>query len=358
MRNSKLNLDDADLIQKYDQHDMLKLLVDFGKQCEDAVQLGRQVSGLPETQRVKKILFVGLGGSAIGANLVTSFLTERMKIPAQVTRDYTLPAWVDCETLVFATSYSGNTEETLSGAAQALKRGAVLVTASSGGKLKEFSQTHECAHFTVPSGFPPRAALGYAFFLPLILFMRANWADVSKEEIQETLELLKTLSTRYHPEKKEKENPAKQLARAASGHMVHIYGSSRLDAVSVRWRGQISENAKQLASHHLLPEMNHNEIVGWEHPNEVLKSACVFFLRDHGDHTQVQKRFKITRDIISKYAASVHEMNSQGKSELARVFSLVVLGDFMSFYLAILNQVDPTPVDRITFLKTTLAGIT
>jgi len=349
------NLDSTDAIKKLDSQDMLKLLMGFGTQCEEAVALGRSVPVIEGKERIKKILFVGLGGSAIGANLVASFLGDRMALPATVVRDYELPAWTDESTLVFATSYSGNTEETLASAEEALKRKSLLVTASSGGKLKEFAQAKNCPYVAIPTGYPPRAALGFAFFVPLMVLKNAGWAQIEDSEINETLALIKRLTKLYGPISPEKDNPAKQLAQSAFGHMVHIYSTSRLDAVSIRWRGQVSENAKQLASHHLLPEMNHNEIVGWEHPRNALKATCVFFLRDEADHPQVKKRIEITKNIIQDYAAKVHEVHAQGASALARVFSLVVLGDFMSYYLALLNGVDPTPVERINYLKSTLA---
>jgi glucose/mannose-6-phosphate isomerase len=172
------------------------------------------------------------------------------------------------------------------------------------------------------------------------------------DSIEEAIGLLVELRGKYGLKSAQSENLAKQIAQSLHGKIVAIYGSGAiLDATAFRWRSQIEENAKNLAFHHILPEMNHNELVGWMYPEEALRQIGVLLLRDKGDHPQVQKRFELTREIISGKAGALHEIWSEGDSLLARVMSLIYLGDFVSLYLSFLNHVDPTPVRVIDFIK-------
>lgn len=210
----------------------------------------------------------------------------------------------------------------------------------------------------IPSGFSPRAALGYSVIPLLIAFSKIGFLQAYRpDELKEAQELIRNLAqTQYGVSIHLEQNLAKQLATFCFEKYPIIYaGSDYLDVVALRWRGQIEENAKALASHHILPEMNHNELVGWRFPQKLLKEAVVFFLRDHSDHQRVQLRMDLTRKVIERYAGKVVELFSRGKGLLARMFSLVYLGDWISFYLATLNGVDPTPVEVIQYLKSELA---
>jgi glucose/mannose-6-phosphate isomerase len=177
------------------------------------------------------------------------------------------------------------------------------------------------------------------------------------ESVHETVELLKLLRNRYRLENPETANRAKALASSLHGKIVAIYGSSRItEGTAFRWRSQIAENAKNLAFHHVLPEMNHNELVGWVYPQDVLRSVGVILLRDREDHAQVQRRFDLTRELIESRAGVLHEVWSEGNTRLARLMSLIYLGDFVSLYLSYLNGVDPMPVKAIDYLKRELSS--
>jgi glucose/mannose-6-phosphate isomerase len=298
-----------------------------------------------------------MGGSAIGGDVIRTVTAEHLKVPLFVCRDYRLPGFVDRQTLLFASSYSGNTEETLSAYAQAQAVGASIVCITSGGKLAELARIHHHPVFPLPGGLPPRAALGYSSIILLGAMISLGLVPEMQESVDETVDLLSRLVFTFGPAMPADKNAAKTLALSLHGNIVALYGSNTImDPVAVRWRGQIEENAKGLAFHHLLPEMNHNELVGWEYPPDLLKRIAVVFLRDRFDHIQVQRRFDLTRQIIEEKAAVVHEVWSEGNSILARIFSVICLGDFVSFYLACLNGTDPTPVSVIESLKEKLGS--
>jgi glucose/mannose-6-phosphate isomerase len=209
----------------------------------------------------------------------------------------------------------------------------------------------------MPGGLPPRAALGHSLIALLTALQAMQIMPDMSGSIQETVEVLLALRDRYGSQNPESSNPAKKLASSLYGKVVAIYGSNGImESAAYRWRSQIAENAKNLASHHVLPEMNHNELVGWLYPEEVLRRIGVVFLRDREDHPQIQRRFELTRDLIIEKSGALHEIWSEGNSLLARVLSVIYLGDFVSLYLAYLNNTDPTPVAVIDYLKKNLSA--
>ena len=352
-------LDDIKAIQKIDRNQMLNSISGFADQLKHAEEIGCALSLDTSLGRgIKNIVFSGLGGSAIGADLIRSYLAYDLPIPIFVNRHYQLPQFVNHETLLIASSYSGDTEETLSSLEIGLKRKAKILAISSGGALARLSQTHSFPLIRIPSGFSPRAALGYSVVPLLIALSKIGFqAAYQANELKEAQTLMASLAkSSYGVAVPSGKNLAKSLAASCFKKYPIVYaGTDYLDVVALRWRGQIEENAKALASHHLLPEMNHNELVGWEHPKEWLRNSVVFFLRDQADHKRVQKRMDLTQAILQKKAGKVIELESQGKGLLARMFSLIHLGDWISFYLAILYQTDPSPVQVIQYLKSELA---
>lgn len=348
-------LDHPDKWKSIDPQKMHVLVEKFPEQVEETVQASRNIS-LPSAGAVHSIVVTGLGGSAIGGDLARSIAGRDLKRPYIVNRDYGLPAFVDASTLLFACSYSGNTEETLSAYRQAATAEASIICITSGGTLRALADADGYPVLTLPGGLPPRAALGHSLFMLLGAMQKLGVIPDMAESMDETLGLLAELRNRYGSANPESSNPAKMIASSMSGKVVAIYGSSAaLDTVAFRWRSQIEENAKNLALHHVLPEMNHNELVGWLYPVETLQRIGVVLLRDRGDHPQVQRRFELTREIISERAGALHEVWSEGKSRLARVMSLIYLGDFVGLYLAYLNNTDPTPVEVIDYLKSRLS---
>jgi glucose/mannose-6-phosphate isomerase len=350
------------LIKKYDPSDMRRLLRKFPDQVEEAVGIGKKFRISAEYSRVNKIVVTGLGGSAIGGDLLRAFTSDTLKIPFYVVRHYFLPEFVDRDTLVIASSYSGDTEETVAIHADAMRRGAKIVCMSSGGEISRLAKMHKQPLIVIPKGFPPRTALGYSFFPLLVLLRKLRCIPTPVCEIDETLPLLRRLSKTYD-HAGDKNNLPVSIAKRLKGKLPIIYSAAdRFDVVNVRWRGQIAENAKVLAFGHVYPEMNHNEMVGWSkpfHSGEVIaaemKKMAVVFLRDKEDHPRVRLRMDITKEIIRKSAGDIIELDSQGESLLARMFSLIHLGDWVSYYLAMLNHVDPTPVKVIDFVKNELS---
>ena len=350
-------LDAAELLEQIDPRAMRSLIAAFPDHIEAAAMVVENLflppqAGAPE---ISSIVITGLGGSAISGDLARAIAGNAIKHPLIVNRDYDLPPFVNASTLVIACSYSGNTEETLSAYNQAKAAGAQIVCITSGGLLAKFAAEDSFPAVSLPGGLPPRAALGYALITLLGVLRAKGIVPDMRDDIRETVALLRTLRENYRPGVSAIDNPAKWLATELFDKIVVVYGSSAImEAAAYRWRSQIAENAKNLAFHHALPEMNHNELVGWLCPKSALKNISVVFLRDQEDHPQVQKRFDLTREVIKEKTLVVREIRSEGKSRLARVLSVVYLGDYTSFYMAYLNRLDPTPVDVIDAFKNKL----
>lgn len=352
-------LNDSKKIKELDRSNMLELLLGLDEQCRRAKDIGRTFDSTKvAVDGVRNIVFTGLGGSAIGADLIRSYTAFEIKVPLLVNRNYTLPNFVDGNTLLFASSYSGNTEEALSAYKKAREKKARIVAISSDGALEKLAKEDETPFIKIPGGLPPRCALGYSFIPTLIVLSKMGFIKDKEKEVDETAEVLEGLKKELGLNRPADTNIGKRTALALQHKFPIIYGANDyIDVVVTRWRGQLAENGKHLASSHVFPEMNHNEIVGWDFPVELMRNFVVIFLRDRGDHKRVAKRMDITKEILSEKGISVVEVFSRGGGLLSRMMSLIYVGDMMSFYLAILNGVDPTPVDRVTYLKKELAKV-
>lgn len=336
-------------MNKIDKSGMLDLLLKFPDQCADAFSVGKNFF-VPQSYigaGYKNIVFSGLGGSAIGADLLRSYLADEIKIPVFVNRDYTVPRFVGKDTLFLACSYSGDTEETLSSYAEAKQKGAKVMAMTSGGKLEILAKEDKIPAVRIPGGYPPRAALGYSFFGWLDVLYKFGFIGEKSADAAAAVEDMRGF----------RDSEAKKLARELSGKYIIIYAANKhIDSVAARWRGQFEENAKTLASMHLFPEMNHNETVGWEGPKKLLKDFVVIMLRDESEHPRVARRMEITKAMICK-KSKVIEVRSKGRNLLSRMFNLIYTGDFASYYLAVLNGVDPTPVEKVIYLKKELSKL-
>lgn len=354
-----VDLDNIKTFRSYDKSGMLGLIESLPEQCEKAKAIGASFEIQDKLKRqYRNVVITGLGGSAIGADIARSYTASEVKIPITVNRNYSLPAYVDKDSLVIACSYSGNTEETLSAYNEAVRKSAAVAAITSGGRLAALAAESGAPLVKLPEGIPPRASLGYSFFTLLALLSKFNIIGDKSKEIDSAIEMLKnTRASKIGIAVAKVNNIAKQIAAKIYLKYVVIYsGQDHMDAVTARWRGQIAENAKTLSSSHVFPEMNHNEIVGWEHPESVLKNFVVIMLRDPLDHPRVARRMDITRDILAKEEkVNVIEVRSEPGGLLSRMFDLIYIGDYVSYYLAMLNKVDPTPVDRVTYLKDQLA---
>jgi glucose/mannose-6-phosphate isomerase len=350
-------LDQIEKAKEKDPGGMYDRIYHFPSQFEDA--LGRAAkTSLPEWKRdqIRHILLAGMGGSAIGGDLVRSYLADRLKIPFLICRNYTLPDFVDSSSLVFVSSYSGNTEETLSAFHEASRRGARIICLTSGGQVEQIADRDKLPCVKLPTGFQPRAALGYSFVPALILLERLGFIQGEEARIKEAGKLLEKDREKYRVELKTPDNPAKQMAVTLHGKLPIIYGANdHFDAVSTRWKGQFCENAKMLAFCNVFPEFNHNELVGWKVLSDYRDDLKVVILKDQGDHPRIKRRMDIVTSIIQQQKVEVLEAESSGENLLSRMFSLIQLGDFVSFYSAILNGEDPSPVKVIDHLKGELA---
>ena len=340
------------LIKSIDKSNMFEVLKDFPLQVKDALRIANKYKLHNfNTKGIKNVIISGLGGSAIGGDLFRSFTQYEIKIPVTVNRNYSLPKFADSNTLVIISSYSGNTEETTSAYREAINAKCKIICITSGGEVKKIAGQNKHNCIIIPGGLQPRCALGYSFFTLLLLFVKLGLIKDRKEEINETVKILETESVEYtnlNPDK----NLALKIAIDLKGKLPVVYSSADvMDIVNLRWRGQISENAKILAYGNLYPEMNHNELVGWKLNADILKKIVVVFLKDENDNERIKLRMSITSEIYKKYADNIFSLESNGKYKLGRIFDSIYLGDWVSFYLAILNKVDPTPVDVINYLK-------
>ena len=349
--------DFADLKDKYDLQGMYEKIVDFPSQFEAGWQIGKSAD-LPDVDPnvVKNIVVCGLGGSAIGGDLVRSYLAYQLGVPMNVCRHYKVPEYVDQFSLCIISSYSGNTEETLSAYDDARNRGALIFAITSNGRLKEKALADGFKVIEIPPGFPPRAALGYSFVPMLVALSRLGFCKDVDPDIKAAIEFMRENVKNFTLDKKD--SPALTAAQKMHNRFPLIYSSQDyIDAVAVRFKGQICENAKQLAFFNFFPEFNHNELVGWGEMELFKDMLYTVILKDKADHDRVSIRMKIVTDIIRGKGVETLEYESSGPNLLARMFSLIQFGDFTSLYLALLNQVDPTPVKVIDYLKNKLSEV-
>ncbi len=314
-----------------DSQNMLPVIKDFPKQCREALGLPKGISASGE---INNIVIAGMGGSAMGGDLLKVYLSNT-NIPVYVNRDYKVPNFVDENSLVFAVSYSGNTEETLSALNAAKEKKAQIIGITSGGKLAE-----ECEKVVnIPSGLQPRAALGYLFFPMLGILHNTNIIRVKNDELNEMMGILKQ-TNKFNEQ-------GEELSKKLKEKIPIIYASEALGAIAFRWKTQINENAKMPAFYNVFSEMNHNEIAGYKSMDH---KFSVVMIQDKNDNDRVKKRMDICKEIMEEYV-EVEEVETQGESLLARMFSAIYLGDYVSYYMALWNRVDPSPVDIIEGMK-------
>lgn len=348
-------LDDLVHLSELDERGILNILARFDRQIEEALQIGLAADLPTDAGSVRNIVISGLGGSAIGGDFLRAYLGRSLRLPLLVNRSYSVPGFVDESTLVILSSYSGNTEETISAFEEARSAGARLLCIASGGQVERMAEAAGCPCLKIPTGYPPRTALAYSAIPILQAFTRLGLAPDFSKEVRNSVAWVRHKIQLLAPECPFKENQAKALARSLYRKIPVIYGSQdRLDAIALRWRCQVSENAKQLAYSASLPEMNHNEIVGWKHPTPGLRQVLPVFLRDREDHPRIQIRAEITREMLAGRSGAVLEFWTDGETWLERLWTLVLLGDYASVYLAFLNQEDPSQIDAIEGLKNRL----
>lgn len=321
---------------------MKEYLLGLDQQILDGLEIGKNFKWTREIKSFSKILYCGLGGSAISGDIIRKLVFKKGNYPFQVNRYSRIPQWVDRDTLVILTSYSGNTRETLEMAAEALKTKASLLVVTSGGKLKQLAKRKQIPYIQIPGGLPPRCATGYITFSLMVVLQKKRFLKVTQAELNEVVALV-----RKPPYAK-----ARSLAQKMHGRYVHFYAANGLAAPAMmRFKTQLAENSKVLASMCLLPEMFHNEVEGWVHPKKVIQNSTAVFIEDKSDPAWIHKKAVAAQKIFKERGADVIRIKSQGKSPLGRLFYLIVLADWLSLALADIEGVDPLEIPTISRIK-------
>jgi len=342
-------LDDMERIRQIDKSNMLSFCVDAPKHYQEAAKLAKSVA--ISYRKPQSIVVAGMGGSAIGGELLKDWTRDKISVPIEVNREYSLPAYANKDTLVFVVSYSGETEESLSVFLDALKRNCKIVCISSGGKVFEFAEKLNVPHLRIPSGMPPRASLPYLFLPMLIVLEKIGLVSDVDLETSETVKALKEVSGRNLPEEQLSDNFSKSMASNICGTIPVVYGFGIYRAVAQRFKQEFNENSKVPSKWEYFPELNHNEIVGWEGANDLAKCFSIILIRDRDEQDVIRQRIEATRGLICEESVKVFDVFGMGKGRLAKMSSTILIGDFASVYLAILRRVDPTPVKTIALLK-------
>jgi len=343
---------------KVDESGMLDTLERFPEQIEETIALVDKAS-LPSIFKVDNIIVSGMGGSAISGNIVQTFLRDRFDIPIHVNRDYDLPKWAHKNTLVFSQSYSGNTEETLSAFKHAYQKKCQIIGVSSGGKLQEYCEKRAVPHIKIPSGYQPRAATAYLLFSSLLSLKKIGiLQNTIDTEVEEAIHATREISKTNNKSIAKKDNLAKQIASKIGKTMPHIYGWGIYAPIARRWCTQFNENSKVIARYDVVPECNHNDIVGWSNNPEMSKHfTCIVFRDEKLESLYMTKRLNFMREFFDDAAANIIEVPLRGKKALEKMIVAMYIGDFVSCYLAIDRGVDPTNVDIIEELKRALADL-
>lgn len=327
---------------------MKKLVQDFPLQLQEALIIGKNHKFKTQPAAFANIVVTGLGGSGIGGSIVQNFAFDKLSVPMVVNKDYFMPAFVGKNSLVIVCSYSGNTEETLMAMEQAKKKRATIVCVTSGGKVADYAGKKGLDCILVPAGMPPRACLGYSLVQLLTILHHFGYINNSFER-----EIKASIKTMKAGEEATQKN-AMAIAKKIYGKLPIIYSSSAIEGVAIRFRQQLNENSKMLGWQGAIPEMNHNELVGWR---DDAKDKVVIILRNADDFDRVQARMEIGKTIMKKYKPAIVEIYSEGKTYWERIFHLIHLTDWVSVFLADLRGMDATEVKVIDFLKKSLAAI-
>lgn len=339
-----------------DKSSMFATITTFPQQIREAVTIARTVERLPFL-KVDNVIVCGMGASGISGDILQCLLRDRLEVPLFVNRDPDLPKWANKDTLVMCLSYSGNTEETVNAFKAASQRKCKIVCVTTGGKLADLAEKREVLVLRIPSGMQPRAATAYLFFPSLLILEKAGLIKGSlSADIDEAITATEAFVAANGPSSPEESNPCKQLARKLHGSIPQIYGWGIYAPIARRMRSQINENSKLIARDDIVPEANHNDIVGWSADPEVSKLfTCVLFRDRDEESLTMQARLGFMKSLFGNVANDVVEVTPTGKGRLAKVMTLMCTGDFTSVYLALHRGVDPTPVDIITDLKQRIA---
>lgn len=325
---------------------MKQLILNFPQQLTEALSIGQSYLFNTPEKNFKNIVLTGLGGSGIGGSIVQNYVADKITVPFLVNKDYHLPAFVSEDTLVIACSYSGNTEETVMALEQALEKKATVVCITSGGSIAEIAKENSLDCILLPGGMPPRACLGYSLVQVLFVLLHFRFINGDfRSEIETAVSLLKSKGGKL-------EQKGKEVAEKIHNKVPVVYAGQEFEGLAVRVRQQLNENSKVLGWSAPIPEMNHNELVGWAGGSD---QFAVILLRSDLDYERVRIRMDINKTIFEKYTNTIVELEAKGDSYWEQLFYLVHLTDWVSWYLSELRGVDATEVKVIDFLKGSLA---
>lgn len=328
--------------------DMKKLIASFPEQIQEAISIGEKASLKSPSKPINNVYISGLGGSGIGGTIISELTIKEATVPVNVGKGYFIPNYINQNSLVIISSYSGDTEETVNALKLAIEKQAHIVCVSSGGKVTAIAEKEGIDLVKIPGGNPPRACLGYS--LTQLFFILNAYGVISSEfksKLLNGIELLKSEEEKIKAE-------ANNIATKLTGKVPVIYGTTYTEGLAIRFRQQINENAKMLCWHHVFPELNHNELVGWTRKAEEL---AVVILRNEEDYNRNQARIEISKEEFKKHTSTIIEIFSKGKSEIERALYIIHLTDWISWYLSEKNGVDAVEIRVINHLKSELSKI-
>jgi len=351
-----MNLDDLDRFKQLDTQNMLGEIDNLPDQLGYAYQLGLK-HDLPDWTDFKQVVIAGMGGSAIGADLLASYSASLAPIPVSVHRDYGLPLFArGGETLVICSSHSGNTEETLSAFEATRKAECRIIVVTTGGELQKRAEENNIPVWTFDHAGQPRAAVGFSFGLLLAMFQRLGFIPDQKEAVDDAVAFMKRSQQHLKADVFSAKNPAKRYAGQLMGRWVTVFGSGILAPVARRWKGQLNEIAKAGANFDFLPEADHNTLAGTTNHQETLNAHTIsLFLRSDSDHPRNRLRSDLTRQVFMLEGMNTDHVDARGNTPLAHMWTLIHFGDYMAYYLAMWYEVDPTPVQSLVEFKQAMA---
>lgn len=338
-----------------DASNMFQSIYDFPIQMKEAQSIGEKIELKNTYTDIQNIILCGMGGSAIGGDLSRSLVSNSLKLPLIVNRNYKLPNWVNSNSIVICSSYSGNTEESLSAYHDAISKGARVIGVTTGGKLASLLDQNNNDKVAIPSGLQPRAAVAFSFIPLLYLLKKLNVTDGEAiNDLGSTIDAIELARDLYSADNDK--NPTLSLAKEIYDTLPIIYGENEsTSAIALRWKGQFCENSKMLAYHNEIPEMNHNEIVGWQENSQLLKKITILWVSDKSLNTRNSLRIDASSDILKNIPSLQKKIELDGGSFTERFIHLLHFGDWVSYWCALLHKTDPSPVNKIDVLKKILS---
>jgi len=340
-------LDDIIGMMEVDKRNALGVVRNFPEQCEEAIRIGKEFSKNLNLKKPKSVCVCGMGGSAIAGDILRTWLKD---CDIRVFRGHDLPDYVDKDSLVFVSSYSGNTEETLSMLRQALRRKCNIIGIASGGKLEKEFKEEKVPFIKIPGGMQPRYAIAYLLF-PLLVVLKKIRFIKEGTDLGKVIKNLKETRDELTPDVKTKDNPAKRIAVRLRGKIPLVYGFGKFESIALRAKAQFNENSKIHSFSDNFPEISHNTVEGWESPKELSKAFAVIFIRDRDEDKEMRTRIEFTEDAVKSAGVSVIEIRSVYHSDLSRILSVMYMLNFVSIYLGILYRKDPSKTELLTDLK-------